>query len=128
MRMVGLEENPRTLVKDISIAKQQLVEIAKALAKNVRLLILDEPTSSLNEQDARKVLDLILRLRDEQDITSIIISHKLDEIDYCADRITIIRDGCTVETLDKRQDNVTEERIIRGMVGREMSEPFSPEG
>ncbi|MGB4006686.1 MAG: sugar ABC transporter ATP-binding protein [Halanaerobiales bacterium] len=124
MRMVGLEENPRTLVKDISIAKQQLVEIAKALAKNVRLLILDEPTSSLNEQDARKVLDLILRLRDEQDITSIIISHKLDEIDYCADRITILRDGCTVETLDKRQDNVTEERIIRGMVGREMSSRF----
>lgn len=122
--MVGLEEDPRTLIKDISIAKQQLVEIAKALAKNVRLLILDEPTSSLNEQDARKVLDLILKLRQEEGITSIIISHKLDEIEYCADRITIIRDGCTVETLDKKLDNVTEERIIRGMVGREMSSRF----
>ena len=71
-----------------------------------------------------KSLDLILKLRNEQGITSIIISHKLDEIDYCADRITILRDGCTVETLDKKQDNVTEERIIRGMVGREMSSRF----
>lgn len=124
MERVGLDESPRTLVMNLGVGKQQLVEIAKALAKNVRLLILDEPTSSLNEQDARKVLDLILKLRQEEGITSIIISHKLDEIEYCADRITIIRDGCTVETLDKKLDNVTEERIIRGMVGREMSSRF----
>jgi len=124
MRIVGLTEDPRTLVKDISVGKQQLIEIAKALAKNVKLLILDEPTSSLNESDSRHVLDLLLRLQKEQGITSIIISHKLNEVSYCADRITILRDGSTVETLDNKADEVSEERIIRGMVGREMTERF----
>lgn len=124
MNMVGLQEDPHMQIKDISVAKQQLVEIAKALAKNVRLLILDEPTSSLNEQDAQKILDLILKLRREEGITSIVISHKLNEISYCADRITILRDGSTVETLDKKTDDIKEERIIRGMVGREMTERY----
>ncbi|HOB90943.1 MAG: sugar ABC transporter ATP-binding protein [Bacillota bacterium] len=124
MSIVGLNENPRTLVKDVSVAKQQLIEIAKALAKNVRLLILDEPTSSLNETESKKILDLLLTLRREKGITSIIISHKLNEVAYCADRITILRDGSTVETLDKRVDDISEERIIRGMVGREMTERF----
>ncbi|NLM97315.1 MAG: sugar ABC transporter ATP-binding protein [Halanaerobiaceae bacterium] len=124
LRMVGLDENVHTLIKDISVAKQQLVEIAKALAKNVRLLILDEPTSSLNEQDSQNVLDLILRLREERGITSIIISHKLHEIAYCADRITVLRDGRTIETLDNRSQEVSEERIIRGMVGREMTDRY----
>ena len=99
MAMVGLDENPRQLVKDLSVAKRQLIEIAKALAKNVRLLILDEPTSSLNEAESQTILDLILALRDEKGITSIIISHKLNEIAYVADRITILRDGATIETL-----------------------------
>lgn len=124
MRMVGLNESPHTKIKDIGVGKQQLVEIAKALAKNVRLLILDEPTSSLNEQDSKNILDLILKLRREKGITSIIISHKLHEISYCADSITVIRDGCTVETLDNKSDEVSEERIIRGMVGREMTERY----
>lgn len=124
MHMVGLEEDPRMQIKDIGVGKQQLVEIAKALAKNVRLLILDEPTSSLNEQDAQNILDLILKLRNEKGITSIVISHKLNEIAYCADKITILRDGCTVETLDNKTDDVSEERIIRGMVGREMTERY----
>ncbi|QTL99233.1 ATP-binding cassette domain-containing protein [Iocasia frigidifontis] len=124
MRMVGLKENPHMQIKDIGVGKQQLVEIAKALAKNVRLLILDEPTSSLNEQEAQHILDLILKLRREEGISSIVISHKLHEIAYCADRITVIRDGCTVETLDNKTDDVSEERIIRGMVGREMTERY----
>jgi len=124
LRMVGLKENVHTLIKDIGVGKQQLVEIAKALAKNVRLLILDEPTSSLNEQDSKNILDLILKLRREKGITSIVISHKLHEIAYCTDRITVIRDGCTVETLDNKIDEVSEERIIRGMVGREMTERY----
>ncbi|MFP4015486.1 MAG: ATP-binding cassette domain-containing protein [Halanaerobiales bacterium] len=123
MHMVGLKENPHTLIKDIGVGKQQLVEIAKALAKNVRLIILDEPTSSLNEQEAQHILDLILKLRREEGITSIVISHKLHEISYCTDRITVIRDGITVETLDNN-DDVSEERIIRGMVGREMTERY----
>jgi putative multiple sugar transport system ATP-binding protein len=120
MRMVGLQENPRTLIKDLGMGKQQLLEIAKALAKNVRLLILDEPTSSLNESDARKLLDLLLRFKREKGITSIIISHKLNELAYVADKITVLRDGMTIETLSQASNEVTEERIIRGMVGREM--------
>ncbi len=124
LRMVGLEENPRTLIKDIGVGKQQLVEIAKALAKDVRLLILDEPTSSLNESDAKKLLDLLLSLRREKNVTSIIISHKLNEIAYVADKITILRDGATIETLDNATDEISEERIIRGMVGRELTDRF----
>ena len=122
MAMVGLHENPRSLIKDIGVGKQQLVEIAKALAKNVKLLILDEPTSSLNEQDAKNLLDLLLRLKD-QGISSILISHKLNEINYCADKITIIRDGKSIETLTREED-ISEERIIRGMVGREMTNRY----
>ena len=124
MQIVGLKEDPHTLVKDISVGKQQLIEIAKALAKSVRLLILDEPTSSLNESDSKNVLDLLLRLKKEQGITSIIISHKLNEISYCADRITILRDGATVETLDNQSAEIPEARIVKGMVGREMTERF----
>ena len=121
---MGLHENPNTLIKDIGVGKQQLVEIAKALAKDVRLLILDEPTSSLNEQDAQNLLDLLLRLRKEKNITSIIISHKLNEIAYVADKITIIRDGSTIETLDKNAGEISEPRIIKGMVGRDLTNRF----
>jgi len=123
LKKVGLKESSRTLIKDISVGKQQLVEIAKALGKNVRLLILDEPTASLNDVDSRKLLDLILELK-STGITSIIISHKLEEISYVADRITILRDGSTIETLDKSADDITEPRIVRGMVGREMVDRF----
>ncbi|MEG0863354.1 MAG: sugar ABC transporter ATP-binding protein [Clostridia bacterium] len=124
MHMVGLNENSRTLVKDIGMGKQQLAEIAKALAKNVKLLILDEPTSSLNESDAKKLLDLLITFKKEKGITSIIISHKLNEIAYCADQITVIRDGHSIETLNSATDIITEERIIKGMVGREMTSRF----
>jgi putative multiple sugar transport system ATP-binding protein len=124
MKIVGLKESPRTLIKDIGMGKQQLVEIAKALAKNVKVLILDEPTSSLNENDVKKLLDLLLEFKNNHGITSILISHKLNEIEYCADRITIIRDGKSIETLDKMADEISEPRIIKGMVGREMTHRF----
>lgn len=123
LRMVGLEESSRTLVKDIGVGKQQLVEIAKALAKNAKLLILDEPTASLNEKDSKALLDLLLQFKQEGK-TSIIISHKLNEISYVADSITIIRDGSTIETLYKGVDDLTEDRIIKGMVGRSISDRF----
>ncbi len=126
MAMVGLRENPRALIKDIGMGKQQLVEIAKALAKDVKLLILDEPTSSLNESDAKNLLDLLLRFKRERGITSILISHKLNELAYCADKITVIRDGHSIETLVQGQDEITEARIIKGMVGREMTHRFPP--
>ncbi|MCL1964939.1 MAG: sugar ABC transporter ATP-binding protein [Firmicutes bacterium] len=124
MSVVGLNEDPRTLIKDIGMGKQQLLEIAKALAKNVRLLILDEPTSSLNESDARKLLDLLLQFKREKGITSILISHKLGEVAYVADKITVLRDGMSIETLAKGVDVITEERIIRGMVGREIIDRY----
>lgn len=123
LRSVGLAESSHTLVKDIGVGKQQLVEIAKALAKNAKLLILDEPTSSLNETDSRALLDLLLRLKREG-LTSIIISHKLNEVSYVADDITVIRDGHTIETLHKGTDDISEDRIIKGMVGREIADRF----
>ena len=123
LRSVGLTESSHTLVKDIGVGKQQLVEIAKALAKNAKLLILDEPTSSLNETDSRALLDLLLRLKREG-LTSIIISHKLNEVSYVADDITVIRDGHTIETLHKGTDDISEDRIIKGMVGREIADRF----
>jgi len=123
LKKVGLNERTDTKVKDIGLGKQQLVEIVKALAKDVRLLILDEPTAALNDKDSDFLLDLLVDLK-EHGITSIIISHKLNEITKVADEITIIRDGATIETLVKGVDNITEERIIKSMVGREIVDRF----
>ncbi|MHB9858191.1 multiple monosaccharide ABC transporter ATP-binding protein [Streptomyces sp. YIM S03343] len=123
MKQVGLDEDPDTLIKDIGVGKQQLVEIAKAFAKDVKLLILDEPTAALNEDDSRHLLDLLRGFK-QQGITSIMISHKLNEIEAVADTITIIRDGKTIESLDVKGDGVNEDRIVRGMVGRELSSRF----
>jgi putative multiple sugar transport system ATP-binding protein len=99
---VGLKEPPTTKVDSIGVGKQQLVEIAKALSKDVKLLILDEPTAALQENDSRKLLDLMLELK-AQGVTCIIISHKLNEVRYVADTVTVIRDGMTVSTLDAEQ-------------------------
>ena len=123
MQQVGLRESPHTLIKDIGTGKQQLVEIAKAFSKNVKLLILDEPTSSLNDEDAKMLLDLLIAFK-EQGLTSIIITHKLNEIIYCADKATILRDGATIETLVKGVDDLSEDRIIKGMVGRSMDDRY----
>ena len=123
MRRVGLAENPTTRIADIGVGKQQLVEIAKALSKEVKLLILDEPTSALNDADSEHLLNLLRQLK-EQGITSIMISHKLNEIAAIADSTTVIRDGKTIETLDMKRDEVTEDRIIRGMVGRDLEHRF----
>jgi len=120
---VGLRDNPITKISDIGVGKQQLVEIAKALSKEVKLLILDEPTAALNDEDSAHLLDLIKHLR-EQGITSIIISHKLNEIKSIADSVTIIRDGRTIETLDLGRDEVSEDRIIKGMVGRDLQSRY----
>ena len=123
LKTVGLMESSKTLIKDIGVGKQQLVEIAKALSKNAKLLILDEPTSSLNETDSKALLDLLLKFK-EQGMTSIIISHKLNEVSYVADKITVLRDGSTIETIDKTVDEINEDRIIKGMVGRDLTDRF----
>lgn len=121
--LVGLDIDLNLLVGEIGVGQQQLVEIAKALSKNVKLLILDEPTASLNDNDSEKLLNLILGLK-EQGITSIIISHKLNEINQIADDITVIRDGKSIETLNRDKDHFSEDRIIKAMVGREIVDRF----
>ncbi|KQY98849.1 ATP-binding cassette domain-containing protein [Microbacterium sp. MEC084] len=123
MERVGLHENPVTHVGQLGVGKQQLIEIAKAMTKDVRLLILDEPTAALNDTDSEHLLGLLRQLRD-QGITCIIISHKLGEIEAIADSTTIIRDGETVETIDMHGPDATQERIIRGMVGRDLEHRF----
>ena len=124
MAEVGLDERPSTRIQDIGVGKQQLVEIAKALVKNARLLILDEPTAALNDDDSAHLLDLMRRLR-SQGITCIMISHKLNEIRAVADSTTIIRDGRTITTLDMhRRGGVEESEIIRHMVGRPLDNRY----
>ena len=122
MARVGLDEHPDTIVDTLGLGKQQLVEIAKALSKNVRLLILDEPTSSLNETDSEKLLDLLLEFK-SRGITSILISHKLNEISRVADTITVIRDGAAVSRLDC-SSGISEDDIIRDMVGRSLDDRY----
>ncbi|MDI9428909.1 MAG: ATP-binding cassette domain-containing protein [Spirochaetales bacterium] len=129
MHRVGLNENPNLPVNRLGVGKQQMVEIAKALAKHAKLLILDEPTSALNEKDSEHLLEILRELRDKSNISSILISHKLNEVAAVADSITILRDGKTIETLKVERDaggkaSISEERIIKGMVGREITEMY----
>ncbi len=123
LQRVGLREDPETLIKHLGVGQQQLIEIARALHKDVKLLILDEPTATLNGTDSQHLLELILELR-ERGVSSIIISHKLNEIEQIADSITILRDGHTIETLSVKAHEVDEDRIIRGMVGRSLQSRF----
>ena len=123
LKKVGLAEDPRTLITNIGVGKQQLVEIAKALSKKVRLLILDEPTASLSEKDSQALLDLLLEFK-KGGLTSILISHKLNEVSRVADHVTIIRDGQTIETLSRA--TLSEDRIITSMVGRSLDDRYPP--
>ena len=124
LERVGLGgENVNVPVNTLGVGKQQLIEIAKALGKKCELLILDEPTAALNDRESAQLLELMLQLKAEG-ITCIIISHKLNEISYVADSITIIRDGHTIETMAKGVDDFSEERIIKGMVGRELTNRY----
>jgi putative multiple sugar transport system ATP-binding protein len=123
LTQVGLQESPDTLITDLGVGKQQLVEIAKALSKRVRLLILDEPTASLNEKDSEALLERLIAFR-EQGIASILISHKLNEVARVADRITVLRDGRTVDDIDCHTEPVQEDRIIRSMVNRDLAHRF----
>jgi putative multiple sugar transport system ATP-binding protein len=123
LKRVGLNVHIDTRVKDIGMGKQQLVEICKALSKDIKILILDEPTAALNDEDSNHLLNLIMELK-EHGITCIIISHKLHEVIKVADDITVIRDGAVIENLVKGEDQITEARIIKGMVGREITDRF----
>ena len=123
LKKVGLKESPNALITNLGVGKQQLIEIAKALSKEVKLLILDEPTASLNETDSDALLELLLELK-RQGITCILISHKLNEISKVADSITVLRDGATVASLDCSTSKISEDTVIRHMVGREMADRY----
>lgn len=124
IEIVGLKEKHTTIIKNIGVGKQQLVEIAKALSKDVELLILDEPTAALNDEDSDNLLNLLKDLNEQKKITCIIISHKINEVTKIADTVTVLRDGKTIETLDNKTTKVSEDRIIKGMVGRELVDRF----
>jgi putative multiple sugar transport system ATP-binding protein len=123
LQKVKLNVNPETLIKDLGVGKQQLIEIAKALSKNVRLLILDEPTAALNENDSENLLQLLRELK-KQGITCIMISHKLKEVISIADKATVLRDGRTICTLDAAKGEISESIIIKNMVGREIDDIY----
>ncbi|BCY19575.1 xylose ABC transporter ATP-binding protein (plasmid) [Leptolinea sp. HRD-7] len=125
LKRVRLDVNPATKVKDLGVGKQQLVEIAKALSKNVKLLILDEPTSALNEDDCENLFKLLRELK-QHGVTCVLISHKLKEVISIADTVTVLRDGKTICTLDARKGEVSESVLIKHMVGREINNVYPP--
>ncbi|GIV88259.1 MAG: xylose ABC transporter ATP-binding protein [Chloroflexus sp.] len=125
LRKVRLNVNPAAKVRDLGVGKQQLVEIAKALSREVKILILDEPTAALNEDDSENLLNLLRELRDNG-VTCILISHKLKEVLSVADTVTVLRDGKTVCTLDAHKGEVNEQTLIRNMVGREITNIYPP--
>ena len=123
LEKVKLDVNPETLIKELGVGKQQLIEIAKALSKHVKLLILDEPTAALNETESENMLRLLRELK-QQGITCIMISHKLKEVISIADKATVLRDGRTVCTLDASKGEISENVIIKHMVGREIDDIY----
>nr|WP_303839826.1 ATP-binding cassette domain-containing protein [Selenomonas ruminantium] len=124
LKSIGMHENVNRKVVDLGMGQQQMIEIAKALAKNAKLLILDEPTSALNDEESNTLLELLLKLK-KQGLTSIMISHKLNEVSRVADSITVIRDGHTIETIERDHGTpIDEARIIKGMVGRELTNRY----
>ena len=125
LKKVKLDVNPESKVKDLGVGKQQLIEIAKAMSKNVKLLILDEPTAALNETDSENLFDLLRGLRD-QGVTCILISHKLKDVMEVADVVTVLRDGQTICTLDARKGEVSQNVLIKHMVGREIDNIYPP--
>lgn len=125
LKKVGLDVNPAEKVRNLGVGKQQLVEIAKALSRDVKLLILDEPTAALNETDSENLLNLLKGLRNEG-VTCILITHKLKEVMAVADSVTVLRDGRTVCTLDAKKGEISEQAMIRHMVGREINNIYPP--
>ncbi|MBR7187241.1 MAG: ATP-binding cassette domain-containing protein, partial [Clostridia bacterium] len=123
LKQVRLNVNPRTPIRELRVGSQQLVEIAKSLSKHAKLMILDEPTSSLNEEDSANLLNLLRELR-QQGVTIIMISHRLKEVVQIADTVTVLRDGTTICSLDATREPVTESQIIRYMVGRNMDNVY----
>ena len=119
LKMVGLDLSPSQRVSSLSIGQQQLVEIAKALATDARVLIMDEPTSSLSQHEAQRLFDVIEDLSN-RGVSIIYISHRLGEVQSVADRVEVLRDGRNAGSLEKQ--DITHNRMVRLMVGRDISE------
>lgn len=124
LEMIGIDIDPRAKVGDLSIAQQQMVEIGKALSRQSRLIVMDEPTSSLTEHETDRLFELIRSLK-SQGVTIIYISHRLEEIFAIVDRVTVLRDGQWVGTRDIGQVNQT--ALVQMMVGRDIAEVFAKE-
>jgi putative multiple sugar transport system ATP-binding protein len=127
LKKVKLNVNPAAKIKDLGVGKQQLIEIAKALSRDVKLLILDEPTSALNEDDIQNLFNLLRGLKDHG-VTCVLISHKLKEVIEIADTVTVLRDGQTICTLNAKKGEVSESVLIKNMVGREIENVYPPKG
>lgn len=121
LQKIGLDTDPRTKVKTLSVAERQMVEIAKALVVKSDILVLDEPTSALSLAETRKLFDIIRKLRDEG-VAIIYISHRLEEFDQIVDRVTVLRDGKYISTHVWKDFSIP--LLIRDMVGRDMNEEY----
>ncbi len=119
--LLGLELDPHALVKDLSVAKRQMVEIAKALSRNARIIVLDEPTAVLGERELRGMFDIVAKLA-KAGVAFIYISHRLREIFELVDNVTIMKDGRVVTT-DSRK-NLTIDLLVKHMVGRELKDMY----
>lgn len=119
---IGLQVRPKTKVKDLSIGRQQLIEIARALSSHARIVIMDEPTSSLSGPETQKLFELIQPLK-ESNIAVIYISHRMEEIFLIADRVSVLRDGKYIETLEIQ--NVDKDALVALMVGRHVEDMYA---
>jgi len=124
LRLVNLDVDPRETLRKLSTSEMQLISIARALAKNPQILVLDEPTSALTKKESENLFNIIHQLK-EKGITSILISHKLDEVFQNADRITVLRDGRVISTYLKEE--ATSEAIVSDMIGRKMTSFYPKE-
>lgn len=120
---VNLKVEPEEKIKNLGMGKRQLIEIAKALSKNLKVLILDEPTSALTDEESDNLLNLLIELKNHN-VTSIMISHKLKEIIKVADTVTVLRDGKAICSLSKEKNEINTQIIIKNMVGREINDVF----
>jgi ribose transport system ATP-binding protein len=122
LERVGLDVDPRTIVETLPIGEQQLIEIARALSVNARVLIMDEPTSSLSQKETETLFEVVNDLR-SQGVSVIYISHRLGEVKELADRITVMRDGENAGELSKGE--ISHDRMVQMMVGRDVSQFYS---
>jgi ribose transport system ATP-binding protein len=121
LKMVGLDLDPTTIIAGLSAAQKQLIQIAKAISSNAKVLLLDEPTSSLTKHEALKLFTLVTKLR-EQGVVLIFVSHKLEEVLSLCDKVSVLRDGKYVGTQDR--ENLTKQDIVKMMIGRETKDHY----